>query len=1512
MLLCSEIVRVEGIRHLKKSNNHRCRKQCSKGDKESSKNSLDTQGDININGASSSSPDQTNVSKVEYAQDFRPTAPGRSPGVHRNSPSTPVNDKGAKAPLSSSLGPDSGVNMARTTMRHRCSQFRTSVHSCLLTRGPRSKKTIAKYPFKKKKKNSDQLKKENFCREKWFEEMEFETLRMIGAPPQLATPNMFIHRRMWRCGDVFYFMVVLITLVITWEPCSVSGLRYQAEYDAEYDACRSYMHQSNSDYQDIFFGDVDSRLAADNLEPHGSFDNVCPDSNLFCFRSTLHEHVDKPIPAEVSGIRSDVKLHARSNHVRTNISWSSNCGIIKFSSGRTISCSLNFQEGCQELPCNHMDSGEGNDVSSCRRPLLNHKSQYFKSIEDVRMRKSGMFVGSSPHVEISPPLLDWGEKYVYFPSLAFLTAMNTHSDNILTIYEPYSTNSQFYPCNFSEIVLAPGEVASICFVFLPTWLGFSSAQLVLQTSSGGFLIQATGFALKTHYEVEPLTGVDVSSSGKWRKNLSLFNPFNEALYVEEVTAWISVSSGNTSHSTKAVCGINSIEDQHDLSLPSGQEWIDVKSSEVGVPLVSMRPHKNWEVASGTTETIMELDFSFPAKGRIVGAFCMQLLRSSKDDVDTVMVPLEAELGGNSAYDEHGSPVSVSVQALVPCYSSGTVVINLSLKNDAPYMVSIVKIIDVGESTKYFHTKYMEGLILFPGTVTQVAVVLCTSISSQMIDPPSEPAEMNMNCEILVLTNDTRNSEIKIPCGDVVSVCSRHTLDSSIGFLQGSELVKYQGAGKKFSGSSRQPPLLHEALNTAEADEMVLKNWKSHATASGISVLVDQEILFPVVQVGSHSSQFVVVKNPSLQPVVMQLILHSGEIIADCKAADGHLRPSFSRSLIGDKSSSPARYGFSMAEGAFTEAVVQPYAGASLGPIVFQPSDRCGWRSSVLIRNNLSGVEWLSLRGFGGSFSMVLSEESEPVQRLEFKLSLPIPHAFSSLDFLYRMEDNIHTCSHRLSKKMHVKNMGDLPLEVRNIKVSGTECGSGGFVVQTCESFVLEPGKSIKLILTYQADFSAATIQRDLELALATGILVIPMEANLPPYMLSFCKKTIFWMRVKKSLVAILLTASVFFLVLCFFLPTVITFGQDYLFKSGKRSSYSVSQAGKSSHANHSHKSCSKFALSAKMNGLLRSIGEEESLLLEPVGMYHNGQIVTKEQGLTAEPVKSTLEFDKKSSCFLDTQKEMISFSSSITTPVAVESSDIPETLQDGNLSVKTGKDKGRRRRKKKSSGNGVVGLFEVSSSQSGNSTPSSPLSPVSSLTPNRSRPMSPDMNQTVRERNPFATVAAKQCESSTPWEPKTKATVSQSEISSKPIGKKDYACGITTVEKHDVLHKMPSKPVLLPSATFPQAGRPDSLWSRRPSFLASASTIAPHARAPGSKLHKQKAVKPEEKTVAEEKFTYDIWGDHIFGLTLMDRSKEVSGLQPHVAEYKSDSFFVQGPQSLLKIAEHKSVLRNSR
>nr|GMD55251.1 transmembrane protein 131 homolog isoform X2 [Ipomoea batatas] len=1257
-----------------------------------------------------------------------------------------------------------------------------------------------------------------------------------------------------RSSWAVFRLVILLSALVTvakCEPCQETGSEVNC------DAYKSY-RGVGTNFPGVLGGDLGSELTQVSA-PQLSLDTACPNANLFCFPSTLPGFLPKKEGSELtvdglSLVKSD-KEPMQSDGGSANITRMSDFGIFRLLGGRSISCSLNYHEGRNPLLCYRPGTSGKTSLSSCSRSLDDSsKNLKTKQVDDsIRLKFSG---SSLPNIEVSPPLLEWEESFLYFPSLAFVMVMNTHKHSSLHVYEPYSTNSQFYPCNSSEILLAPGEAASVCFVFLPTSLGLSSAQLVLQTNFGGFLVRAKGFAVESPYGIQPVT-LDGSSSGRWSKNISLFNPFNEALHVEEVISWTSVSMGNASNLMKTVCSINNAEDSSDVSLLNAKQWLEITNGGVGFPLVAMRPHGNWVVGPQKSEMIMELDFSWDSEAKIFGALCVQLLRSSpQNNIDTVIIPLEAELTKKPSHDDHQNIISLSLDTVMPCSYSGTVFLALIVHNYSPHVLGIVKIGREGDNSKQFQIKYMKGLVIFPHTATQVALV-----SYLGFDSPSQSPEIDMSCKIVVSTNGSRNSQVEIPCKDIVSVCTREKLVYSSRHGQISE-----------EGESVNIRNLKASV-AAEADEAILMNWKSQATASDMSVLDEREVVFPVIEVGHFCSEWITVKNPSPQPVLMQLILNSAEIIDECRTPERHMRASSSNTFLHNISLAPTRYGFSIAENAVTEVLVHPFDRASLGPVWFHPGSQCRWQSSALIRNNLSGVEWVSLGGFGGSLLMVLVEKSEPIQSLDFKMNLP-PALNSSFPGSNEMDGKPLGCSQLLSKEVYAKNIGDLPLKVKRIEISGTQCQLDGFIVNSCEGFSLAPGESKKLVVSYQTDFSVATIQRDLELALTTGILVIPMKATLPMYMLSICKKS-FLARLRKSFLTMVLVAFVLFIVSTQLRKSLVSFAvddsQDYIPKSGKSCTGNVYHTRKPLVLHNSGKS----VMLSRIIGLVRPYKEEGALLLEH--SYGDSKAAT------------TPLVHEKDTTLPDTQTKSVPPSNSL----AIGSSDTQETPRiGGDLRVKVGNEKGRRRRKNKKS-SGVSGLFDVSSSHSGNSTPSSPLSPVSTSTPKRLWPQSPDSDQSVRVTSPFVHVS--KCENS---------------IQSEPIPHQKLLeateASLTFSKKPDASKKLAISPVMLPSATRSSTGPPAS-YVTSPFVSASSSPPCANARAPGSKLHASKAMKSEE-TRSDERFTYDIWGDHLFGLPLTGSSKNVLPMPTQAGiQNNSDSFFVRGPQILMNNSPQKVV-----
>uniref|UniRef100_A0A2P2KCL8 Uncharacterized protein MANES_12G100500 n=2 Tax=Rhizophora mucronata TaxID=61149 RepID=A0A2P2KCL8_RHIMU len=1309
--------------------------------------------------------------------------------------------------------------------------------------------------------------------------MDFDSLTTT-APPQRQLPMCYFFRGLFCQVKVVHFVLVLpftILCLAAYEPCLTMGMQKSVEIDA----CSPYEGDCGTSSPEIVIADTSLGYTAGNPTSHVGIKSVCANSHSFCFPSTLPGFSSRENRLQDAGLEIARSPFARplsaastkKSRLASNQSWSSDSGMFGLLNGQTVSCFLSFREGVDEL-----------------LPLQTQKITSLRLHEEMK-KFSSLDLSPSPRVEISPPVLEWGQKHLYFFSVAFLTVTNTCNESILHVYEPFSTNIQFYPCNFSEFSLGPGERASICFVFLPRWLGFSSAHLILQTSAGGFLVQVKGYAVESPYKISPLLGLGAPSCGQLRKNLSLFNPFDETLYVKEISAWISVSQGNNSYHTEATCRSENIQEPEVISLLSINDWLVVKSGQVGFPLMALRPHETWEISPNSSETLLEIDFSFESEGKISGAISMQLLRSSQEKLDKLIIPLKVDPSGKVPNDDISGPVSTSLEALLTCNANSTDVA-ISVRNRAPHVLKVLEISEVA-ANKIFQIKYIKGLLLFPGSVTKVTILNCTQLSVKLFVSLPEMLNRNSNCKLVVLTNDSSSPQTEILCEEVIHACLRQQEDSAIGYVHQSENAADGNRRTGFMDDSMSMLSNLKALETAEADEFVLENWRSQGIASGMSVLHDHEVLFPVVQVGSHGSKRITVTNPSQKPVLMQLILNSGLIIDECRGMDNFLEAPSSSSLMQAESNASVRCGFLLAEGAQTEAYVHPQGKASFGPISFHPSHRCVWKSSALIRNNLSGVEWVSLRGFGGLRSLLMLEGSETVQTIEFNLNIAVPLDISSLGILFHTKEISYACSQQLSKELYAKNTGDLPLVVTRIEVSGTECGLGGFLVNSSKGFSLEPGESKKLLISFQADFSASMLQRDLQLAFDGGIFVVPMKAILPLYMLNFCRKSVLWMQVEKFCLAVFVPASFAFLIFYFIFFQVIALGSHgFSNRNAKDTLSSVRSSGKSSGIQCNKKN-GKHSLSNEMDGLSRFPREVKSLKQASTGRHPDSCDGEADQGTIGQKVRLTLgqykHVDTTSFHEKDKAKALLS-----SQDVAVESSSMVEASQSCNLTVRTGKEKGRRRRKRKGVNASLVGLFEVSSSQSGNSTPSSPLSPATFVNSNPTLLAPPDVDP-IQARNPFSQVADRRH-----WKFQISEPAS-GKVDMQPRASLSCNCFSAAQGRPSLAGKNSSKPVLLPSATFPSPGRTAS-GLHDSSSLASASTIAPHARAPGPN---QKTGHLEGK--GGDKYTYDIWGDHFSGLNIRGSQKNVTTLKTKATENNSTSFFVRGPQALVTTTQPKYV-----
>ncbi|MQL82925.1 hypothetical protein Taro_015396, partial [Colocasia esculenta] len=1244
--------------------------------------------------------------------------------------------------------------------------------------------------------------------------------------------------------------------------------------------------------------------------------NVFARPDSFCFLTTLSHFLVGSDSCEGSSVENPLQLGNESRPPPDELldGLEVSCFQVDINGGKDEA----FASGKENLHPHDIASCEGAEISGAWMPETNGLDvPVYKTSEEIRSKvpNGSLF----PHVNISPPFLDWGITHLYSPSKLFLTVANAHNESILRVYKPFSTNLQYYALEFEQLLLAPGEATSIGFVFLPRWLGSSSAHLVLQTNFGGFVINAKGAAIDSPYRIQSLVGFDVASDGKLSKTLSMFNPLDDVMYIKEVRALVSVSYENRSHTAHVVCQRKpSDQPAADFSmLPNSKKWFTLEHDEFGQSVVGIRPHRMWELRPHATESIMEVSLFTHKKGTFSGAICMTFDSSLHGKHNSVVIPLEGHTHDGIGYHPPSSLISVFLEPALPC-KSGSSVFSLFVRNGASYLLRLVKIIEITDSVKLFEAKYVEGLILYPGTVTHVALVLYSSGTNSM-EISDGMAPVSLNCKLAVVTNDSVSPQIEFPCEDLVKACQKQesisgsiaTEISHVDFGHQHEERQSTNARTGSLGSTGEEPLPIEwsvmkakwhlrqswTLAKIEVAPLGLLPYPGRQTEDYWSLILDKWKLIDTLLarfvtdnkvlewqcIGTRTSGFPatgcgpVALCQDEDSAYLQLI---GSLVADMTAVSGLAVIAEARGGAQKASMVMAvwRTQWLMKEGVEGSTVqevkkARRYATVVFGSLKDDFLQNFYGAYGPQSQNNLSGVEWLTLQGVGGFHSLIMLEGSKPVQKLMFDLDVPTNLNISSKELSSHERSTSAACASLFSKELYAKNAGEFPITVMKVDISGHPCGFNGFLIQNCKAFTLEPGESTRLLISFKPDFSAAVVHGDLELIMATGILVTPIKASLSMNMIKLCGRPVLWMLLTK-LFLILLFAALVSVVFCALSHVSSITYENFLVKRNKTTT-TINRVGKPSHLHRNSRSA-------------RSLKDDHKPEATVIRRSPDCKSGTHDKRMECQGEKD-----------LHHQKNPLFTSSSVGTDMGeVDSSGAAEAHLPGNLTIRVIREKNRRKKRRAGAGLGFATKLEVSSSQSGNSTPSSPLSP-GDCTPKQVWPGSPQPSE-----HPFARGGG--------------LNLVKNQISLAPaemLGPgTSMDCGASSSLPSDcgqppLSEKTCSRAILLPSATFPGAGR-CSPSVVAPIASTSTSPIAPHARAPGSKLSTEELVITDEVSASGGEYIYNIWGNH-FCNHFLQRTREGPSRPADASEGDSQSFFAWDPQTLMMMSSARSVSPNT-
>nr|XP_044986988.1 transmembrane protein 131-like isoform X2 [Jaculus jaculus] len=178
--------------------------------------------------------------------------------------------------------------------------------------------------------------------------------------------------------------------------------------------------------------------------------------------------------------------------------------------------------------------------------------------------------------------------------------------------------------------------------------------------------------------------------------------------------------------------------------------------------------------------------------------------------------------------------------------------------------------------------------------------------------------------------------------------------------------------------------------------------------------------------------------------------------------------------------------------------LQPLETKRVG-VVFTPADYGQVTSLILIRNNLTIMDMVSVEGFG---ARELLKVGGRLPGAGGSLRFKVPES-TLMDCRRQLKDSKQILS--ITKNFKVENIGPLPITVSSLKINGYNCQGYGFEVLDCHQFSLNPNTSRDISIVFTPDFTSSWVIRELTLVTAADLeFRFILNVTLPHHLLPLC------------------------------------------------------------------------------------------------------------------------------------------------------------------------------------------------------------------------------------------------------------------------------------------------------------------------------------------------------------------------------------------------------------------------
>ncbi|KAJ8382693.1 hypothetical protein SKAU_G00034710 [Synaphobranchus kaupii] len=267
--------------------------------------------------------------------------------------------------------------------------------------------------------------------------------------------------------------------------------------------------------------------------------------------------------------------------------------------------------------------------------------------------------------------------------------------------------------------------------------------------------------------------------------------------------------------------------------------------------------------------------------------------------------------------------------------------------------------------------------------------------------------------------------------------------------------------------------------------------------------------FGATPVNESKLKYFTLKNPSATPVSMELLPLSS-YSAPLEALDlltkwfkmSPLSVNVSTAEFTLQNLREGRRGAEMKGPGSVRVHLRPWESREIS-VLFSPAEHKPVTSLILIRNNLTVFDMVTVKGHGA--------------REMLRLGGKLPGAGASLRFsvpqstLMECRDGLKTAKpvFAITKSFKVENAGELPLTIVSMNINGYKCEGFGFEVLECRSFQLDYNSSTEINIAFTPDFTSSWVIRDLTLVTGRGSsFPFTLNVTLPHHMLPLCAQVV--------------------------------------------------------------------------------------------------------------------------------------------------------------------------------------------------------------------------------------------------------------------------------------------------------------------------------------------------------------------------------------------------------------------